>query len=35
VSGGKFFVIAVSAAGLGYLAGLVVQHFFPGISIPT
>ena len=32
---GKFFVIAVSAAGLGYLAGLVVQHFFPGVSIPA
>jgi VIT1/CCC1 family predicted Fe2+/Mn2+ transporter len=35
VSGAKFFLIAVSAAGLGYLAGLVVQYFFPGISIPT
>lgn len=35
VSGGKFFVIAISAAGLGYLIGLVVQWFFPGISIPA
>jgi len=35
VSGGKFFLIAVSAAGLGYLAGLVVQYFFPGISLPA
>ena len=35
VSGGKFFIIAVTAAGLGYLIGLVVQFFFPGISIPA
>lgn len=35
VSGGQFCVIAVSAAGLGYLVGLVVQYFFPWISIPT
>jgi predicted membrane protein (TIGR00267 family) len=35
VSGGKFFIIAVTAAGLGYLIGLVVQWFFPGISIPA
>lgn len=34
-SGGQFFIIAVSAAGLGYLAGLLVQYFFPGISIPA
>ena len=33
VSGTNFFLIAVSAAGLGYLIGLVVQHFFPGVSI--
>ncbi|HYA27533.1 MAG TPA: hypothetical protein VEI95_01855, partial [Acidobacteriota bacterium] len=33
-SGAKFFSIAVGAAGLGYLIGLVVQYFFPGISIP-
>ena len=35
VSGGQFFIIAVSAAALGYLIGLVVQFFFPGISIPA
>jgi vacuolar iron transporter family protein len=35
VSGFKFFLIAVAAAGMGYLIGLVVQWFFPGISIPT
>ena len=35
VSGGKFFLIAVSATGLGYLIGLAVQWFFPGISIPA
>lgn len=35
VSGGKFFFIAVGATGLGYLAGLVVQYFFPGISLPA
>jgi len=34
-SGVKFFLIAVSAAGLGYLTGLVVQYFFPGIAIPA
>jgi VIT1/CCC1 family predicted Fe2+/Mn2+ transporter len=34
-SGFKFFVIAVSAAAAGYLIGLVVQWFFPGISIPA
>jgi vacuolar iron transporter family protein len=35
VSGVKFFIVAVSAAMLGYLIGLIVQFFFPGISIPT
>ena len=35
VSGTNFFLIAVSAAGSGYLIGLVVQHFFPGVSIAT
>ncbi|HEY7218088.1 MAG TPA: VIT1/CCC1 transporter family protein [Candidatus Binatia bacterium] len=35
VSGVKFFLIAVGAAGLGYLLGLVVQYFFPGITIPA
>jgi VIT1/CCC1 family predicted Fe2+/Mn2+ transporter len=34
-SGAQFFAIAVGAALLGYLIGLVVQHFFPDISIPT
>jgi predicted membrane protein (TIGR00267 family) len=35
LSGLTFFLIAVSAAGLGYLIGLVVQYFFPGVSIPA
>jgi VIT1/CCC1 family predicted Fe2+/Mn2+ transporter len=35
VSGAKFFVVAVSAAVRGYLIGLVVQYFFPGITIPA
>jgi VIT1/CCC1 family predicted Fe2+/Mn2+ transporter len=34
-SGLQFFAIAVSAALLGYLIGLVVQHFFPDISVPV
>jgi predicted membrane protein (TIGR00267 family) len=34
-SGIRFFAIAVSAALLGYLIGLVVQYFFPDISIPA
>jgi len=34
-SGLQFFFIAVSAAGLGYLIGLVVQYFIPGISMPA
>ena len=34
-SGGKFFLIAVTAAGLGYVIGLVVQYFFPGITVPA
>jgi len=34
-SGAKFFVVAVSAAGAGYLIGLGVQWFFPGITIPS
>ena len=33
-SGLEFFVIAVGAAGLGYLIGLGVQHFFPGVAPP-
>ena len=34
-SGAKFFVVAVSAAGVGYLIGLSVQYFFPGITVPA
>lgn len=34
LSGLKFFLIAVSAAGAGYLIGMLVQYFFPGIVIP-
>lgn len=34
-SGLEFFFIAVGAALLGYLAGLVVQFFFPGIAVPV
>jgi len=35
LSGLEFFVIAVSAAGLGYLIGIAVQFFFPGIPVPA
>jgi vacuolar iron transporter family protein len=34
-SGAQFFAIAMGAALLGYMIGLLVQHFFPDISIPT
>jgi VIT1/CCC1 family predicted Fe2+/Mn2+ transporter len=34
-SGAQFFAIAVGAAVLGYLIGLIVQYFFPGIEIPA
>ena len=34
-SGAQFFLIAVCASLLGYLIGLIVQHFFPGIMIPA
>lgn len=34
-SGLEFFFIAVAAALLGYLIGLAVQYFFPGISLPA
>ena len=34
LSGTQFFTIAVTAALLGYLIGLIVQFFFPGIAIP-
>lgn len=35
LSGLQFFVIAVGAALLAYLIGLVVQHFFPDVSITS
>lgn len=35
LSGMEFFFIAVGAAFLGYLIGLIVQYFFPGIVIPA
>ncbi len=35
LSGMEFFAIAVGAALLGYLIGLAVQSFFPGIAIPA
>jgi predicted membrane protein (TIGR00267 family) len=34
-SGVEFFFIAVGAALVGYLIGLVVQYFFPGIALPV
>jgi predicted membrane protein (TIGR00267 family) len=34
-SGLEFFFIAVGAAVLGYLIGLVVQYFFPDVAIPV
>jgi predicted membrane protein (TIGR00267 family) len=34
-SGLEFFLIAVGASVLGYLIGLVVQYFFPGIAVPA
>ena len=34
-SGLEFFFIAVGAAILGYLIGIVVQYFFPGIAVPV
>jgi vacuolar iron transporter family protein len=34
-SGAQFFLIAVSAAALGFGIGLVVQHFFPEITLPA
>ena len=33
VSGLQFFLIAVSAAALGYVIGIIVQYFFPGVVI--
>jgi VIT1/CCC1 family predicted Fe2+/Mn2+ transporter len=34
-SGAQFFLIAVSAAALGFAIGLVVQYFFPEITLPA
>ncbi|HXG52233.1 MAG TPA: VIT1/CCC1 transporter family protein [candidate division Zixibacteria bacterium] len=34
-SGLQFFTIAVGAAVLGYLIGIVVQYFFPQVTIPA
>jgi VIT1/CCC1 family predicted Fe2+/Mn2+ transporter len=34
-SGAQFFLIAVSAAALGFAIGLIVQYFFPDISLPA
>lgn len=35
LSGVQFFVIAVGAALLGYLIGLMVQYLFPGVTVPV
>ena len=35
LSGLQFFAIAVGAALLGYLIGLIVQYLFPGITVPV
>src|SRR5918994_3342941 len=32
LGGLEFFLVAVGAAGAGYLIGLVVQYFFPGVN---
>jgi vacuolar iron transporter family protein len=34
-SGLEFFFIAVGASLFGYLIGLVVQYFFPGVTVPV
>ena len=34
-AGAQFFLVAVGAAVVGYLIGLIVQYFFPGITIPA
>jgi VIT1/CCC1 family predicted Fe2+/Mn2+ transporter len=34
-SGAQFFLIAVSAAALGFGIGMVVQYFFPEITLPA
>jgi predicted membrane protein (TIGR00267 family) len=35
LSGVQFFAIAVGAAALGYLIGVLVQYFFPGVALPV
>ncbi len=35
IAGIQFFLVAVGAAGLGYLIGLIVQKLFPGVTIPA
>jgi predicted membrane protein (TIGR00267 family) len=35
LSGLEFCIVAVGAAGLGYVIGLIVQYFFPGVAIPA
>ena len=35
LSGLEFCIVAVGAAGLGYVIGLIVQYFFPGVTIPA
>jgi VIT1/CCC1 family predicted Fe2+/Mn2+ transporter len=34
-AGTQFFLVAVGAAALGYLIGLIVQYLFPGITVPA
>jgi len=35
LSGLEFFIVAVGAAGSGYVIGLIVQYFFPGVTVPA
>jgi vacuolar iron transporter family protein len=35
LSGLQFSLVAVGAAGSGYLIGLIVQYFFPGVTVPA
>lgn len=35
LSGLEFCIVAVGAAGLGYVIGLIVQYFVPGVTIPA
>jgi VIT1/CCC1 family predicted Fe2+/Mn2+ transporter len=34
-AGIQFFIIPLGAALAGYLTGLIVQHFFPGVEVPA